>query len=137
MFTKVLLAVDGSEHSAHAVQMVADLAESMGSEVLVFHVREVMAARGGAYEVHLDEEEIDLAADIADSLQAKGVNVRSLRESGFYGFTPRLIVEAADAFNADVIVMGSRGRSDLPGLLLGSVTHKVLHLTSVPVLVVR
>jgi nucleotide-binding universal stress UspA family protein len=137
MFSKVLLAVDGSEHSSHAVQKVADLAESMGSEVLVFHVREVVAARGGAYDVNVDEEEMDLAADIADGLKAKGVNVRSRRELGFYGFTPRLIVEAADVFNADVIVMGSRGRSDLPGLLLGSVTHKVLHLTSVPVLVVR
>jgi nucleotide-binding universal stress UspA family protein len=48
-----------------------------------------------------------------------------------------LVVAAADQLAADVIVMGSRGRSDLTGLLLGSVTHKVLQLANVPVLVVR
>jgi nucleotide-binding universal stress UspA family protein len=60
-----------------------------------------------------------------------------LRAQEFYGLTPKVIVEAAEKFGADVIVMGSRGRSDLPGLLLGSVTHKVLSMTRVPVLVIR
>jgi nucleotide-binding universal stress UspA family protein len=39
--------------------------------------------------------------------------------------------------DADVIVMGSRGLSDVRGMLVGSVTHKVLHLVHRPVLVVR
>jgi nucleotide-binding universal stress UspA family protein len=46
-------------------------------------------------------------------------------------------VDAARAHDAGVIVMGSRGRSDLAGLVLGSTAHKVIHLSDRPVLVVR
>jgi nucleotide-binding universal stress UspA family protein len=54
-----------------------------------------------------------------------------------YGRAARVILELASAEGADVIVLGSRGLSDLAGLVLGSVTHKVLHLAHCPVLVVR
>ena len=47
------------------------------------------------------------------------------------------IIETAEDMKCDLIVMGSRGRSDIEGLFLGSVTHKVLTLATVPVLVVR
>ena len=47
------------------------------------------------------------------------------------------IVEEAKTWNADVIVMGSRGLTNFKGILLGSTTHKSLHLTSLPVVVVR
>jgi nucleotide-binding universal stress UspA family protein len=46
-------------------------------------------------------------------------------------------VEDAKKYDAGVIIMGSRGRSDLAGLMLGSTAHKVIHLTDRPVLVVR
>jgi nucleotide-binding universal stress UspA family protein len=46
------------------------------------------------------------------------------------------VAEAKD-FAAGVIVMGSRGRGDLAGLVLGSTAHKVIHLADLPVLVVR
>jgi nucleotide-binding universal stress UspA family protein len=49
----------------------------------------------------------------------------------------RVIVEAAREYQAGVIVMGSHGRGDLTALLLGSVAHKVLHLTDRPVLIAR
>ena len=49
----------------------------------------------------------------------------------------RLIVAAARDHEAGMIVLGSRGRSNLTALLLGSVAHKVIHLADRPVLVVR
>jgi nucleotide-binding universal stress UspA family protein len=134
VFSKILLSIDGSEPSGRAVEQAAALAEAMGSEVMVFHVRETLP---GKYDMDLREGEADIAADVATELKAKGVKASSLRESAFYGFTSRVVVAAADQFGADVIVMGSRGRSDLTGVLLGSVTHKVLQLTRVPVLVIR
>jgi nucleotide-binding universal stress UspA family protein len=54
-----------------------------------------------------------------------------------YGHAAREIVDDAKEHDASVIVMGSRGRSDLTGLVLGSTAHKVIHLTDRPVLVVR
>jgi nucleotide-binding universal stress UspA family protein len=50
---------------------------------------------------------------------------------------PRSIVDDAIEHDVDVIVMGSRGRGDLAGLVLGSTTHRVIHLTDRPVLVVK
>jgi len=49
----------------------------------------------------------------------------------------REIVNDAIEVDADVIVMGSRGRGDLAGLILGSTAHKVIHLADRPVLIVR
>jgi nucleotide-binding universal stress UspA family protein len=49
----------------------------------------------------------------------------------------KAIVETASANNIDLIVMGSRGLSDVQGLLLGSVTHKVIQIANIPVLVDR
>lgn len=46
-------------------------------------------------------------------------------------------MNVAASEDAGLIVMGSRGMSDWEGLLVGSVAHKVVHLSSVPVLIVR
>jgi nucleotide-binding universal stress UspA family protein len=47
------------------------------------------------------------------------------------------IVREAERLNVEAIVMGARGHSGLAGLLVGSTSHKVLHLASCPVIVVR
>jgi nucleotide-binding universal stress UspA family protein len=49
----------------------------------------------------------------------------------------KVIPDAARIEQADLIIMGSRGRSDLGGLILGSVTHRVLHAAECPVMVIR
>jgi len=54
-----------------------------------------------------------------------------------FGYAAREIVNDAKEHDADVIVMGSRGRGDLAGIVLGSTAHKVIHLTDRPVLIVR
>ena len=54
-----------------------------------------------------------------------------------FGHAAREIIADAREHEADVIVMGSRGRGDLAGLVLGSTAHKVIHLADRPVLVVR
>jgi nucleotide-binding universal stress UspA family protein len=142
MFSKLLLAVDGSEQSARAIETAADLAGAMGSQVLVFDVHELISVSGGAHDFDVAEEDARLAGeaakalqDKAKALQDKGVKVTSTGGRAFYGHTAQHIVNAASEFGADMIVMGSRGRSGISGLLLGSVTHKVLNLTDKPVIV--
>jgi nucleotide-binding universal stress UspA family protein len=53
------------------------------------------------------------------------------------GHVAKAIIETAEADGADLIVMGSRGLSDMQALMVGSVTHKVMQTADVPVLVVR
>jgi nucleotide-binding universal stress UspA family protein len=137
MFQKILLAVDSSPQSTKAVDAATELARQSSGEVLVYHVRALLTGRAGHVDVDLREQDDNIAEDVARTLQQRGVKATGSRVAAYYGDIATRIVEAAQDIGADVIVMGSRGHSDLPSLLLGSVTHKVLHLANGPVLVVR
>jgi len=137
MFEKILLAVDGSEPSNRAVREAGELARRTEAQVYVLHVKEFDRGRGLGYEL----ENFDEATEIVDAalreLKDAGVDTFGEVERAPYGRAAREILTRAESEHADLIVMGSRGLSDLAGLVLGSVTHKVLHLAQVPVLVVR
>ena len=137
MFDKILLAVDTSPHSEKAIDATTKLANMSGGEVLVFHVRAYLAARGGHVDLDLGEEDANIAVDVAQRLQSVGIRATGTRVAAYHGDTGWKIVQAAQEAQADVIVMGSRGHSEIPSLLLGSVAHKVIHLATGPVLVVR
>jgi nucleotide-binding universal stress UspA family protein len=84
----------------------------------------------------MDEANASVAA-IVDKLTAAGVNAHGEVRNTLFGYAGREIVDDAIQHGVDVIVMGSRGRGDLAGLILGSTAHKVIHLADRPVLVVR
>jgi nucleotide-binding universal stress UspA family protein len=140
MFKTILLAVDGSEHAEKAAELAAQLAREGNDEIVVTHVTEVLPAR---YQVHpgldyeFDQEAIELAKGYATDMEADGLKVRIELRHSQYGHIARVITDLADELDAGLIVMGSRGRSDLSALLLGSVAHKVLHLSRRPVLIAR
>ena len=138
MFQKVLLAVDGSEHSGKAVPVAADIAKKSDGEVLVFHVREYQVARGGgAYPLEEEPHAQELVDGVTASLRAEGVRARGVVEPHVVGSAARAILAEAEAEDADAIIMGCRGRSELAGLLLGSVAHKVIQLSHCPVVIAR
>jgi nucleotide-binding universal stress UspA family protein len=139
MFEKILLAVDGSDHSRRAISMAIDTAKKSNGSVVVVHVREHVVDRGGTWELEATKDAESLLENANRELEAAGVESRKegRRSRAGTGHIAQAIVDAADADGIDLIVMGSRGVSDLRGLLLGSVTHKVLQLTSKPVLVAR
>ena len=72
-----------------------------------------------------------------EKLAEAGVKAHGEVRTTLFGYAARDIVDDAIEHDADVIVMGSRGRSDLAGFILGSTAHKVIHLTDRPVLIVR
>jgi len=140
MFKTILLAVDGSEHAEKAAELAAQLAIAGNDEVVVTHVTELLPSR---YQVQpglddeFDKDAIELAKGYAADMEADGLKARVELRHSQYGHIARIIANLADELDAGLIVMGSRGRSDLSALLLGSVAHKVLHLSRRPVLIAR
>ena len=139
MFDKILVAVDHSEASDRALDAARDLALLSQGEVWVLHLRErEVAVKTG---VSLSDESVDEAsaavAAAVDKLTAAGVKAHGDVGTTLFGYAARSIVDDAKEHDVDVIVMGSRGRGDLAGLILGSTAHKVIHLADRPVLIVR
>jgi nucleotide-binding universal stress UspA family protein len=139
MYDKILVAVDHSAMSDRALLAARDLALLSKGEVWVLHLRERETGfKTGA--LTEDETTADANAKVAaavDVLARAGVKAHGEVRNTIFGFAAREIVNDAIEVDADVIVMGSRGRSDIAGLLLGSTAHKVIHLSDRPVLVVR
>ena len=136
---KILLPVDGSDHSMHATQYAADLARMMQAEIILLHSHKPFpVVLGEPYfqkAVHtIMKHSNELLAPYRDALKEKEV---AFSDRIMEGHANDVIVEVAEIEQCDLIVMGSRGRTDLEGLLLGSNTHRVLKTAPCPVLVMR
>jgi nucleotide-binding universal stress UspA family protein len=115
-----------------------DLATLSKGKVWVLHLRErEVIAQLGRVPSESDQEAHQAVTDGVAALKAAGIDADGEVRETIFGHAAREIVADAKEHNADVIVMGSRGRSDFAGALLGSTAHKVIHLTDKPVLVVR
>lgn len=138
MFKHLLVPVDGSLHSARAVEIAGDLAQRYGAKLTLIHV----LTRTGGYQVpkelkafgeieHIQITEKELIESVGQEILAKSElharhagakDVATILESGD---PTRRITEVVETDNVDLVVMGRRGLGDLGGLLLGSVSHKV------------
>jgi nucleotide-binding universal stress UspA family protein len=138
MYDKVLAAIDHSDVSEHVLAAARDLALLSKGQVWVLHLRErEVIPRMGLVPT---EAESDAEAEVTaavEELTAAGVTAHGVIRDTVFGHAAREIIDDAREHQADVIVMGSRGRGDLAGLVLGSTAHKVIHLADRPVLVVR
>jgi nucleotide-binding universal stress UspA family protein len=137
MFDRILVAVDGSPYSAPAVSTVVEVATKFQSHAIVLHVREHDRGRAGTFPLETPQEATQLVAETVVALRHAGIAATGEVHGAVAGNAAREIVDTARSQGADLIVMGSRGLSDIAGLFVGSVTHQVLHLAHVPVLVVR
>jgi nucleotide-binding universal stress UspA family protein len=140
MFRTILLAVDGSKYSEKAVELAKHLATVGDEEVVVTHVTELLPARFQTFpgvDSMLDQEAIEFTKHYVAELEEAGIKARTELRSAQYGGVARVLANLAEDLDAGLIVMGSHGRGDLTALLLGSVAHKVLHLSQRPVLIAR
>lgn len=138
MYERLLVALDHSLSSEHVLAAAKDLATLSKGEVWVIHLRErEVMPRTGLVPTESDDEATEGVTAAVEMLTTAGLKAHGLVEDTVYGHAARYIAEAADEHDVGVIVIGSRGRSDLAGLVLGSTAHKVIHLSKRPVLVVR
>lgn len=135
--SRIVVGVDGSAASVRALQQAVDLARALSADVDAVHTWQVTY---GATELSLmpavpvteiQEGAEQALARVIDSVDAHGVRVTPIVTEGDPAST---LLDAAAG--ADMLVVGSRGHGGFVGLLLGSVSHKVIHHATCPVLVV-
>ena len=138
MFETIVLALDGSDAARHGIPIAVELAKAGQGKIVIAHVEERMATKGRA-PVPADEDQIqkDLQGLVKD-LEADGIDAKIEMGDVMAGGSgvAHAIADIAEKSNADLIVAGTRGHSPIEGLLLGSVTQRLLHTAKQPVLVV-
>jgi len=137
MFKHVLVAIDGSAYSQAALPTAIEVAKKFGADLFVVHVTEHDRGRATVYSIESPAEATKLVVDAVKTARESGITAKSEVFDVAAGHVAKAIIETGGANEVDLIVMGSRGLSDVQGLLLGSVTHKVIQLAQVPVLVAR
>jgi nucleotide-binding universal stress UspA family protein len=137
MFKTVIWATDGSEAADAALPFAKSLAEGEGHKLVVVHCRELLRGRAGGYPMYADEDELQTKIRLqADELRSEGLDVTLRIETGAAPGAAHVIADVARGFDADVVVVGTRGHTAIGGLLLGSVTQRLLHVAPCPVLAV-
>lgn len=149
MFRHLLVPTDGSELSKAAAARAVTLAQQMGARITFFHAQESFYGRpqlaiyseGLVMDPALVEQfrkaNAEYAATLLAEVQqlAKQAGVEAAGATAVNPLIHEAILEAAQRYDCDLIVMASHGRRGLAGLLLGSETQRVLTHAQIPVLV--
>ncbi|HVB85498.1 MAG TPA: universal stress protein [Candidatus Dormibacteraeota bacterium] len=139
---KILIAVDDSPQSKRARELGVELANAIEAEIAFVYVFDASATPAGAWGFPADRiramSELQgkrLLDKFLEGLPQKPVSKTEVREFLESGSPAESIVRVAKKWGADLIVMGSRGRGKVKGILLGSVSQDVLSNSPCPVLV--
>lgn len=141
MFSKILAAIDGSEISRRAFSRAVDLAKQNKAELHVIYVIEsgivTPAPVDTTWELiyeRFEKEGHQVIAELVADAKQRGITVEPHIEAGHAGDT---IIETSLQIGADLIVIGSLGKSKLDRLLLGSVSSYVVNYSKTNILTVR
>ena len=136
LFSKILLAIDATPSSRAAAVAIAHLAAPMKSEVLVLHVWNLEPrVQEGSSDIETLPEARKMVDDVVERLRGAGVQASGELVNAAAKKVGPAIEEAAVAFGADLVAVGSRGLSDLAGVFAGSISHRLLADLDCPVLV--
>lgn len=141
MFSKILVPVDCSDNSNRALDAALFLSEKLGSKVTVIHVMEDVPILKIASEKVLREildaykkENELILSKCSENARKKGLTIDTKLLCGNPG---SVILDFCEKEKYDIIVMGSRGMGKFKQLVLGSVSSKVLHHSTSPVMIIR
>ncbi|WP_040225275.1 universal stress protein [Bhargavaea cecembensis] len=138
MYKKILVAVDGSDHSKRAAEHVASLAASTGASADMLYILDYDQSRPKEFE-NVPKEELegkitDRLDHIFEVFRNEGIGPGLKIQYGEPGPT---IVKFCNAEDYDLVVVGSRGLNAFQEMVLGSVSHKVAKRVECPVLLVK
>ncbi len=146
MFQRILVPVDGSDASSHALSTAMSLARQSGGQLRLIHVMEdaaylagydpTGAAAGELFKAAREGGERILAAD-RDRVQAEGLPVDTVFVDQLGHRLAQSVADAARDWGADLVVVGTHGRRGISRLMLGSGAEEIIRLAPVPVLVAR
>lgn len=136
---RILVAVDGSIHSDRVVDVAIQYAKQFGSKLLLVHChRRFPTILGEPYRekeiAGIIREAEELVKPYQNRFAGEKIEVDTRLLEGPAGAA---IASAAEIEKCDLIIMGSRGLSNIASLIVGSVTNRVLQTASCSVLVVR
>ncbi|MEH6581462.1 MAG: universal stress protein [Halioglobus sp.] len=144
MFNTILVALDGSDHANKALDTACSIAASNSSDLHLVHAAEIRPISMGSASVvsvlpsntlrKIGENLLSEAASRAKQSYGGEVTLHNIFDDSAPGNS---ILARAEEIGADLIVVGSLGHSDLAGLLLGSVSHRICNHAKCSCLVVR
>ncbi|MBT2581348.1 universal stress protein [Planococcus sp. ISL-109] len=139
MYKKIILAVDGSDHSLRAAKEAVKLAKgSEGSKITIVFVADHDSAKNevlhSSSSAELDLQRRKKLQPVEEAMAAAGIKYRVEILRGTPGPT---IVDFANKEEFEVLVIGSRGLNSVQEMVLGSVSHKVVKRANCPVLIVK
>jgi nucleotide-binding universal stress UspA family protein len=140
MFDNILLGVDGSEYALRAARKAGELARVMKSASLwiVIAYEPIPAYLGQPNMHHVITRRLQEAESILkEAIEAVGEIPGDIHQELLEGSPAEEIIKVATIRETDLIIMGSRGRGMLAGLLLGSQSQKVISHAPCPVLVIK
>lgn len=144
MYKRILVAVDGSDTSRHAFDAALALAQSHGAELQPYYVVENAAIYYSMPDYdpsvlrdQLVEQGDELAKTLGQRMRQAGVKGdMKVGEATSLSDVSALILDAAQTFGADLLVLGTHGRRGVRRLVLGSIAEQCLRHSSLPVLLI-
>jgi nucleotide-binding universal stress UspA family protein len=140
---KILVAIDGSKNSLRALKHAIKLAARMSepSELLLVNAHDDIALRGASQFVGKDAVKSYLdelsRGELADAIKAAEKAKVKFEAKMLRGQVAQTVAKAAADAGCELIVLGSKGRSAIKDLLIGSVAQRVASLSDVPVTLVK
>lgn len=141
----ILVPVDFSECSLHVVHQAAGLGAKLGARLVILHVGELPPGLPPDACIHAADGDHEAARWVTEDARRRLASFVEVARAGGADARPHValgavaptILAVTERFGADLLVMGTHGRSGLARLVLGSVAETVAHQASAPVLLIR